>query len=255
MMRPEIGGLAGPNIDRVLIFTTTYNERDNIGLLLDRIVEIAPSADILVLDDNSPDGTFDVVEQKKRDYPQLTGLRRRGKLGIGSAHKYALFYAMRESYDLLVTLDADHSHDPRFIPALLAQSGPGVFVTGSRYCQGGTSSYRGYRAVVSRTGNRLARALLGATIKELTTYFRCFDVESLRRLPLRYIDADGYGYALQLIYYLMKSGIELREVPIDFKPRLSGRVENSQVADRDERLRPCEPGVRQICARVRRSCA
>ena len=207
---------------RILIFTTTYNERGNIGGLLDRIVEVVPDADILLLDDNSPDGTFDVVEKKKRQYPQLIGVRRPRKLGIGSAHKYALFYAMREGYDRVVTLDADHSHDPRFIPVLLAQSGPRIFVTGSRYCEGGTSSYRGYRALVSRTGNMLAKAVLGAPINELTTYYRCFDVPSLRSLPFRYINADGYGYGLQLIYYLMRSGIELREVPIDFPARVSG---------------------------------
>ena len=151
-----------PQEDRkqVLIFTTTYNESGNIGLLLDRLVEVAPAADILVLDDNSPDETFEVVEKKKRDYPQLVSLRRPSKLGIGSAHKYALFYAMRESYDLLITLDADLSHDPRFIPVLLAQSGPGIFVTGSRYCEGGTSSHRGYRALVSRVGISSPRGCL-----------------------------------------------------------------------------------------------
>ena len=208
---------------RQLIFTTTYNEADNIGTLLDQIVEVAPDADILVLDDSSPDDTFRVIEGKKRDYPQLTVLRRPSKLGIGSAHKFAMLYALRERYDYLITMDADHSHDPRSIPALLARSGQGIFVTGSRYCEGARSSLTGYRGFISRTGNLLARRLLDVPIKELTTYYRCFDVASLRDLPLRRIDADGYGYALQLVYFLIKSGVELREVPIDFAPRASGQ--------------------------------
>ena len=207
---------------RTLIFTACYNERENIGLLIDQIASVVPDADILVVDDNSPDGTWEVLQEQKCEHPQLTCVQRPRKLGIGSAHKYALFYAMREGYKTLVTMDADFSHDPRAIPALLAAHGPKAFVTGSRYCVGGKSDYTGYRNFVSRMGNIAARWVLGVRLRELTTYFRVFDVDDLRRLPLRRISADGYSYGVQLIYYLRKLGVDLREVPIYFVDRTRG---------------------------------
>lgn len=205
-----------------LVFTTCYNERDNVGTLLDAIVQAVPDADILVVDDNSPDGTWSVLEAKRLQYPQLVCVQRPRKLGIGSAHKYALFYAMREGYRTLVTMDADFSHEPAEIAKLLARHGPDTFVTGSRYCTGGRSDYTGYRNVVSRLGNIAARLALGVRLRELTTYFRVFDVASLRRLPLRHIVANGYSYGVELIHYLNKAGIELREVPIHFVDRTRG---------------------------------
>ena len=213
---------AGERASKVLVFTTCYNERDNIGPLIDQIAEAVPSADILVVDDNSPDGTWQIIQSKAKNYAQLRSIMRPRKLGIGSAHKYSLLYAMREGYDTLVTMDADFSHDPRTIPELLRASGKNIFVTGSRYCPGGTCDYKGYRKIVSRAGNIAARRALGVHLSELTTYFRVFDVNSLRALPLRRVKASGYSYGVQLIYYLRKSGVRLREVPIHFADRSRG---------------------------------
>jgi Methyltransferase domain/Glycosyl transferase family 2 len=207
---------------KLLIFTACYNERDNIRLLIEQIFEVAHDADILIVDDSSPDGTWDVILELQKTYPRLFAVRRPGKRGIGSAHKYALVYAMREGYDVLLTMDADFSHDPKSIPALLESGGSNVFVTGSRYCKGGRSDYSGYRNAVSRLGNFAARHLLNLRIQELTTYFRVFDVASLRRLPLRYVRSEGYSYGVQLVYYLRRHGVELREVPIHFVDRLHG---------------------------------
>jgi dolichol-phosphate mannosyltransferase len=212
----------GSEQSKVLVFTTCYNERENIDLLIDQIAEAVPAADILVVDDNSPDGTWDIIQAKAARYPQLRSVMRPRKLGIGSAHKYALFYAMREGYDTLVTMDADFSHDPKKIPDLLRAHGKNVFVTGSRYCPGGSSDYTGYRDTVSRLGNILARRALNVELRELTTYFRVFDVDSLRTLALRHVKASGYSYGVQLIYYLRKAGVELREVPIHFVDRNRG---------------------------------
>jgi dolichol-phosphate mannosyltransferase len=207
---------------RLLVFTTCYNERDNIGSLIDQIAQTVPAADILVVDDNSPDGTWDIIQAKALEYPQLRSVMRPRKLGIGSAHKYALFYAMREGYDTLVTMDADFSHDPKAIPALLDAHGKNIFVTGSRYCPGGSCDYTGYRNLVSRMGNVVARRALGVELHELTTYFRVFDVNSLRQLPLRHVKASGYSYGVQIIYYLRKAGVALHEVPIHFTDRNQG---------------------------------
>src|SRR5580658_8615327 len=145
---------------KLLVFTTSYNECENIGPLIDQIAVTVPTADILVVDDNSPDGTWEIIQAKAKQYPQLRTVMRPRKLGIGSAHKYALFYAMREGYETLVTMDADFSHDPKAIPDLLRAHGKNIFVTGSRYCPGGSSDYTGYRDTVSRLGNILARRAL-----------------------------------------------------------------------------------------------
>jgi len=220
----KAGGRADGDAARskLLVFTTSYNERDNIGPLIDQIAQIVPAADILVVDDNSPDGTWDIIQAKASVHPQLRSVMRPRKLGIGSAHKYALFYAMREGYDTLVTMDADFSHDPKSIPDLLRAHDKNVFVTGSRYCPGGSCDYSGYRDIVSRLGNIVARRALGVELHELTTYFRAFDVGSLRRLPLRYVKGSGYTYGVQIIYYLRKAGVALREVPIHFADRTQG---------------------------------
>ncbi|NDB70144.1 MAG: methyltransferase domain-containing protein, partial [Methylocystaceae bacterium] len=209
-------------LGNTLIFTTTYNEAGNIAELIHAIFDVAPDADVLVIDDNSPDGTYDIIEGLKKSYPRLYSKRRPRKLGIGSAHKYALIYAMKNGYDRVLTMDADFSHNPRSIPDLLAASGHNIFVTGSRYCEGGKCDYTGYRDKVSRLGNFFARALLNLHIKELTTFFRVFDVELVRRLPLRRITSDGYSYGVSLVYYLRKIGAELREVPIHFIDRQQG---------------------------------
>ena len=106
---------------QLLVFTTCYNERENIGQLIDQIVQNLRHADILVVDDNSPDGTWEIIQEKAATYHQLASVKRPRKLGIGSAHKYALFYAMRESYKTLITMDADFSHDPKYLPKLLRE--------------------------------------------------------------------------------------------------------------------------------------
>jgi SAM-dependent methyltransferase len=213
---------AHEGFSRVLVFTACYNEAANISLLVEQVFTAAPQVDMLVVDDSSPDGTSETVKQLQKMYPRLILVTRPRKRGIGSAHKYSLLYAMRENYDYVLTMDADFSHNPSSIPSLLAAAGPNIFVTGSRYCEGGKSDYSGYRDVVSRLGNFAARNLLNLKINELTTYFRVFDVDALRRIPLRLVHSEGYSYGVQIVYYLRKQGVVLKEVPIHFVDRLHG---------------------------------
>ena len=178
---------------RLLVFVPTYNERETISRLIDDIATAVPSADILIVDDNSPDGTWEILQEKRNSLKQLVAVRRPQKFGIGSAHKYAMIYAMRQGYDLLATLDADFSYPPSALPSLIALAGPNTFVIGSRYCSGGTSDYRGYRACVSDLGNFAARILLWLPIREVTTSFRVFDVEcELERGPADSPRADTH---------------------------------------------------------------
>src|ERR1043165_9206868 len=154
---------------RLLVFMPCYNERDNVGSLIEQIVLTVPQADILIVDDNSPDRTFDVILEKQKTFRQIKAVRRARKLGIATAHKYALIYAIREGYGVLITMDADWSHHPKYIPTLLQALEQNTFVAGSRYCQGGSCDYTGSRNVVSRVGNFIARRLLSVTTHDLTT--------------------------------------------------------------------------------------
>lgn len=206
---------------RVLIFTATYNEGENIAPLLDEIVKNVPSADILVIDDNSPDGTADLIKRRSNSHIKL--LSRPEKLGVGSAHKCAMHYAIRERYDYLVTMDADFSHDPGLLPTLLAGAAPGRFVTGSRYCAGGRCDYTGYRKLISRLGNIAARWLLRLPLNECTTFYRVFSVKSLELLPFYKIRSNGYAFGVQIVFYLSRVGIELVEMPIHFTDRQKGK--------------------------------
>src|SRR5205085_1887941 len=133
------------------------NERANIGSLIEEIASTVPHADILVVDDNSPDGTFDEVLEKKKIHSQIIAVKRPRKLGIATAQKYALIYAIRKNYDILITMDADWSHHPKYIPTLLRALDENTFVAGSRYCEGGSCDYTGFRNIVSRFGNLVAR--------------------------------------------------------------------------------------------------
>lgn len=210
------------NKNRLLIFVATYNESKNIRLLIDELVSLDLDADILVVDDNSNDGSLEIFENLKREYSNLRVVIRPRKLGIGSAHKYSLIYAMRHNYDILITMDADFSHDPKYIPDLLAAHGPDKVVTGSRYCEGGSSDYTGYRNFVSRMGNFVARNMLGFKIKELTTYFRVFDVNKMKDVELHRVKSNGYAYGLELFCRLRDAGVEIVEVPIHFQDRTRG---------------------------------
>lgn len=201
---------------KLLIFTASYNERGNIGSLIEEIISTVRHADILVVDDNSPDGTFDVVLEKQKTYPQIKAVRRQRKLGLATAHKYALLYAIRQGYDALITMDADWSHHPKYIPTVLQALAKNTFVAGSRYCEGGSCDYTGFRKIVSRFGNFIARHLLSVGTHDLTTSFRAFNVDDLHQLPLRHVHGSDYSYGIQLSYHLRKSGVTLREVPIHF---------------------------------------
>src|SRR5436853_4523844 len=126
---------------RLLVFIACYNERGNIGSLIEEIVSTVPHADILVLDDSSPDGSFDEILGKQKIYPQITAVRRPRKLGIATAQKYALIYAIRKNYDVLVTMDADWSDDLKYIPTVFDALNRNPFLARSRYCEGGFCDY------------------------------------------------------------------------------------------------------------------
>lgn len=203
---------------KTLIFFATYNEAGNVGPLLTSIVAAAPTADILVVDDNSKDGTVEAIETL--DMPQVTVLKRRGKLGLGTAHLLALSYAKHKAYHIVVTMDGDLSHDPIYLPQLLAEIEAGAdLAVGSRYMPGGSCDYTGYRLNISRAANVAARALLGIKLHEFTTSYRAFRVSALDRVNFTSLLVDGYSFFLSMIVEAVERGFRLSETPIHFRER------------------------------------
>ena len=207
---------------RTLVFTATYNEVDNIQSLLDEIGDASPDADILVVDDNSPDGTGELLDQIAADKKQLKVLHRSRKLGLGTAHYLAMIFAVKHGYDVLVTMDADHSHDPADIPRLIEKLTEADFVIGSRYVHGGGCDYSGYRKVLSVSANTAARLLLGVRLHEFTTSYRAFRVSALAKANFEKMYNHGYSFFMESVYRLHQTGLNLAEIPIYFHYRKAG---------------------------------
>ncbi len=217
-------------MNKILIATASYNEVDNIGRFLAEVVDAVPDGDILVVDDNSPDGTGAVLESSKDLYPQLAYLSRPRKLGIGSAHLIIMQYALENEYDALITLDADLSHQPSDIPIIIQLLHNHEFVIGSRYVSGGSCDYGFLRQVLSRGANVLTRVLLGIKSKESTTSFRGFSRNLLTQLPLIPFKASDYGFFVETVFWINQISTKTAEFPIHFRDRQFGQTKISHAA-------------------------
>jgi dolichol-phosphate mannosyltransferase len=216
---------------RTLIVIPTYNERENVASLIDDVLRAAPAADLLVIDDHSPDGTGDLVEAIAARRPQLHVLHRPAKLGLGTAYLLGFRYALEQGYELVFEMDADYSHDPRYLPTFLqmAQAGHADLVIGSRYVPGGaTPNWSALRKLISGGGNIFARAVLGIPVKDCTSGYRCYRTAALATLNLEAIRAQGYAFQVEMAYAFWKSGYRVREVPIIFVDRRVGQSKMSR---------------------------
>ncbi len=211
----------GARVSRELIFTATYNESANIGPWINAVVEARPSADILIIDDNSPDGTGTVVVELIKRHPQITLNTRTGKLGLSSAHIYAMRYALENEYDVLVTMDADGSHQPVQIPAVMSGLAHADFCIGTR-TRGGSHQAALPRRILSHGANITARFLLPMGISEYTTSFRAFDRVALRVLLDHEFTTSDYAFFIECLEVMHRSGVLMTEMPIDFLERFSG---------------------------------
>jgi dolichol-phosphate mannosyltransferase len=215
---------------RTLVFTATYNEADNVGRLVERVFAELPGAHVLVVDDNSPDGTGRLLQRLEREvHPGvLHVLVRPHKLGVGSAHKLAVKFALAEGFERLITMDADFSHDPAYLPLIADLLEEHDFVIGSRYVDGGRCEYGPARRWFSRTANLAARGLLNIPLKETTTSYRGFRHELLRRLDVDSIRGDGYSYFVECSYRIARLNGDMVEFPIDFVDRRAGTTKISK---------------------------
>ena len=221
---------AVPSTGPVLIVVATYNERENLPKLVDLILQHAPRADLLVVDDNSPDGTGTWAQQHAANEPRLHVHSRAGKLGLGSAIIMAMQQAVAEGYDYLLNLDADFSHDPASIPQLIAgmaasDSGPGADVMiGSRYMPGGrTVGWPWYRQLVSRLLNTYTRWMLRLPLRDCSSGFRCFRTATLAKLDWGQVRSHGYAFHEEILWHVKRAGARFGETPIVFTERRAGR--------------------------------
>ncbi len=208
---------------RILVSTATYNERDNLQPLLAEIASVLPTADLLVIDDNSPDGTGQLADQLAAADPRVHVIHRPGKLGLGSATVAGMRYAMDHDYDLHVNVDADFSHHPRYLPALIAGMDRNDVMIGSRYVAGGaTENWPLRRQVISRTVNTLTRFLMRIPARDTSGAYRCYRVSKLREVRFDRIISRGYSFQQEMLYHCRKAGCRIGETPIVFADRRAG---------------------------------
>lgn len=206
---------------RELIFTATYCEATNIEEWIRAVAVARPWAHILIIDDNSPDGTSDLVRALQHEYPQVRLIVREGKQGLGSAHLAAMKFALREKYDVFVSLDADLSHQPAQIIDVVAALPADGFAIGTR-SRGGTHQASLLRQILSKGANRTARLLLPTGLSEYTTSMRAFSPRALTVLVGAEFRHGGYAFFIESIEVLYGAGIPLSETPIDFLDRRGG---------------------------------
>jgi dolichol-phosphate mannosyltransferase len=214
---------------RAVICLPTYDERENLGPILEAIHAAVPAVDVLVVDDASPDGTGELADALAARDPRVFVLHRAAKQGLGRAYLAAFAWALERGYDLVLEMDADFSHDPRHLPALLEAARGADLVLGSRWVPGGRTVRWGLgRKLVSRGGSLYARRILGVPVRDLTGGFKCFRREVLLAIDLPSVASTGYAFQIELTFRALRRGFRVTEVPIVFAERRAGRSKMSR---------------------------
>jgi dolichol-phosphate mannosyltransferase len=225
---------AAPGSPRILVSLATYNEAGNVAALIAEIHKYVPQAHILVIDDNSPDGTGKIVDDLAAQDDRVHCLHRPGKLGLGTATLAAMRYAMDHDYDYLQNMDADFSHPPRYLPGILAGMSKYDVMIGSRYTPGGgTENWPLPRRVISKCVNAMVRFLFRMPVKDASGAYRCYRVSKLREAHLERTRSRGYSFQQEVLFRCHKAGCKLSEYPIVFENRRAG----SSKVNRQEAIR------------------
>lgn len=215
---------------RVSVIVPTYNEADNLPRLLELLLELPTSVSVIVVDDSSPDGTGALADRAASSHAgRVVPIHRPGKLGLGTAYLAGFRRALELGADSVVTMDADFSHHPRYIPAMIDRLATADLVIGSRYVRGGgTVRSPGSRKLLSRGANALAWASLGLHAHDATAGFRLYRREVLESIPLDRIVSSGYSFLIEMLFVIEREGWRVAEVPIRFEDRMAGRSKISR---------------------------
>jgi dolichol-phosphate mannosyltransferase len=208
---------------KAIVVIPTYNEKENIANIINAILNVVPDISLLIVDDNSPDGTSEIVEQIQKSNSNIHLLKRAGKMGLGTAYCAGFKYALEKNFDYIFEMDADFSHDPKEIPNFLREIKENDLVLGSRYIKGvNVINWPLSRLLLSYFANVYTQVISGLPIKDATGGFKCFRAEYLRKINLDNIKTNGYGFQIEMTYRLWKLGAKIKEIPIIFVDRMNG---------------------------------
>jgi dolichol-phosphate mannosyltransferase len=208
---------------RALVVIPTFNEAESVVEVLDRVLEAEPRVEVLVVDDGSPDGTAELVQKRAQGEPRVHLMERSGKQGLGAAYRAGFGWGLERGYDALVEMDADLSHPPDRLPALLDGLATADLVIGSRYVPGGrTVNWSRAREAISRVGNTYVRLALRVPVHDATAGYRAYRREVLEELPVEAVRSNGYCFQVEMVHKAWQEGFAVAEVPITFTERASG---------------------------------
>lgn len=214
---------------KTLIIFPTYNEAENIRDIIGAVLNISPDIEVLVIDDNSPDKTYEIVENMAKENKRINLIKRERKLGLGTAYILGFKYAIEKGYDYCFEMDADFSHNPQDIPRFLELMNEYDLVIGSRYVSGiSVVNWPLKRLLLSYFANIYARILTGCPIKDLTSGFKCYKVSALKKIDLNKLKMDGYAFQIEIHWHFWRNNLKIKEIPIIFVERRLGESKMSK---------------------------
>jgi len=236
----------------VLVIVPTYNERDNVARIIERLHAAVPDAHVLVVDDASPDGTGEIADSLAAGDPRVHVLHRPGKAGLGAAYVAGFGWGLERGYDVLVEMDADGSHAPEQLPRMLAALEHADVVLGSRWVRGGAIvNWPRHREILSRGANIYVRIALGIEVRDATGGYRAYRREVLEAIDYRAVSSQGYCFQVDLAWRVLRAGYRIVEVPITFAERERGESKMSGAIVREAFVRVGQWGAQHRAAQVR----
>ncbi len=213
-----------------LVIIPTYNERENVATVIKKLNSLNTGVDILIVDDNSPDGTAEIVKGLQKECKNLSLLKRSGKLGLGTAYIKGFNWALERRYQYILEMDADLSHNPDDVPRLIKECKKGYdLVIGSRYCNGvNVINWPIKRLLLSYSANKYTRIVTGLPIKDATAGFKCFNRKVLENINFNRVKSSGYSFQIEMNFRVWKKGYSLKEIPIVFEERSEGKSKMSK---------------------------
>ena len=210
-------------MSKTLVITPTFNEAENVERLITIVLEQGQTVEMLIVDDNSPDGTAAIVKRMMETNPRIHIIERKGKMGLGTAYVAGFKYAIEQGYDYVMEMDADFSHNPKDIPSFLKAIATYDLVVGSRYCKGISVVYWPMkRLLLSYFANVYTRIITGLPLKDATGGFKCYRREALESINLDKIKSNGYSFQIEMSFKIWRRGFRLTEIPIIFVDRDAG---------------------------------